>query len=80
VYVNCQKTSQAGVDHYTWLFFITFERSLYEQELLAARKRTDELLAQTIENERYIRTITDGIPNMVAYWDNDLVCQFANQP
>ncbi|WP_243359977.1 sensor domain-containing diguanylate cyclase [Fundidesulfovibrio terrae] len=30
------------------------------------------------ENERFIRTITDNIPGMVAYWGRDLRCVYAN--
>lgn len=33
-----------------------------------------------IENARFIKTITDAMPAMVAYWDRSLICRFANKP
>jgi len=30
------------------------------------------------DSERFIRMITDNIPGMVAYWDRDLLCKYAN--
>jgi PAS domain S-box-containing protein len=32
-----------------------------------------------IESERFIKTITDNLPAMVAYWSADLLCLFANK-
>lgn len=36
--------------------------------------------AAIIENARFIKTITDAMPAMVAYWDRSLICRFANKP
>lgn len=78
VLMNCQRTDINGVEAYAWLFFVTTERGRYEQELLETRKRTESLLDETVKNTRFIRTLTDSFPNMIAYWDKNLICQFAN--
>lgn len=36
--------------------------------------------AQALEEKaRFVRSVTDGIPGMIGYWDETLRCQFANQ-
>jgi PAS domain S-box-containing protein len=35
---------------------------------------------KNIENREFIKTITDNLPVMIAYWDTDLICRFANKP
>jgi len=32
------------------------------------------------KSENFIRTITDNLPALIAYWNADLVCMFANKP
>lgn len=78
VYVNCHKTKLLDVESYTWIFFVTLERSQFEKDLLQARKRADELFAESAKREKFLRTIADGLPSMIAYWDQNLICQFAN--
>ncbi len=80
VIVNCQKTTRDAQDRYTWVFFVTIERSRYEQELLEARQRAEKVSANLAKSERFIRTIADAMPSMIAYWDTQLLCQFSNQP
>jgi PAS domain S-box-containing protein len=47
------------------------------------RKQAQESLRATTsqleQSELFIRTITDNLPGMVAYWDAGLVCHFANK-
>ena len=41
---------------------------------------TERKQAESIaQSERFIRTITDTLPSLVAYWDNDARCRFANK-
>ena len=42
--------------------------------LRLAQKMTSELKA----SERFVHTVTDSIPGLVAYWNSDLRCEFAN--
>ncbi|AVM75766.1 PAS domain S-box protein [Magnetospirillum gryphiswaldense] len=32
------------------------------------------------KSERFLKAISDAMPGLVAYWDKDLVCRFANTP
>ncbi|MFZ6850190.1 diguanylate cyclase domain-containing protein [Undibacterium sp. RuRC25W] len=78
VYLNAQRTVEDDTECYVWLFFVTIERSNFERDLLSARRRADELSEISANNERFIRTVTDSLPSMIAYWDRNLICQFAN--
>lgn len=80
MFVNCQKSTLESVDCFTWIFFVAIERSRYEQELLQARQRAETMSAELAKSERFIRTVTDAMPSMIAYWDMQMLCQFANQP
>ena len=80
VLVNSHQTSFDSVDCFIWVFFVTTERSRYEQELLAAKQRAETLSADLTKRKRFIRTVADAMPSMITYWDIHLVCQFANQP
>lgn len=44
--------------------------------LKLAQRMTGELQA----SERFMHTVTDNIPGLVAYWNSDLRCEFANAP
>ena len=80
VLVNCDRTPCEEGDCYTWVLFISTERSLFEQELLAARQRAETVSAELAKSEHFIRTVSDALPSMVGYWDTELQCQFANKP
>lgn len=44
---------------------------------ITERKNAEE---QGAESARFITTITDNLPAMIAYWNADLICLFANKP
>ena len=80
VFVNCQRSTLDSVERFTWIFFVTLERSRYEQELLEARQRAEATSAALDKSERFIRTVADAMPSMISHWDRQLRCQFANKP
>ncbi|USX18413.1 response regulator [Oxalobacteraceae bacterium OTU3REALA1] len=50
---------------------------------ITERKQAKEALRATVErlgeSEQFVRTVTDNLPGMVAYWDAGLCCRFANR-
>lgn len=80
VFVNCQRSTVETIDCFTWVFFVTIERSRYEQELLEARQRAEAISAELARSEKFIRTVADAIPSMISRWDRQMQCQFANKP
>lgn len=79
IFVNCQKSSDQGIDRFIWVLFVTTERSLFEQALLESKQRSEAISDALTKSERFIRTVADGLPSLVAYWDTQLVCRFANK-
>lgn len=60
-------------------------RKLSDQELRVLRDLANcvemELALTAItEHEHFLREITDAMPGLVAYWDKELICRFANRP
>ena len=62
-----------------WTFFVAHERRAFEQKLLEARNRAEASARAQEQNERFTRTIMDALPGLVAYWDQDLRCLYANK-
>lgn len=79
VYVNSQMTVLNGIEIYTWVIYLSLERSRYEQALLQAKKRADETAAELTKSERFIRSLADAMPGAIAYWNKELRCQFVNK-
>jgi PAS domain S-box-containing protein len=52
------------------------ERYLMVRVDITERKRQEEALARS---ERFVHAITDSLPGLVAYWDKELRCRFANR-
>lgn len=80
VLVNSKKGVFEDSESYYWVFFVTQERSRFEGELLKARNLAQASSQALAQSERFIKTVTDGLPGMMAYWDKDLICRFANRP
>jgi diguanylate cyclase (GGDEF)-like protein/PAS domain S-box-containing protein len=82
VMVNCKKRSSStpGTDSYVWVFFVANERSKFEENLLQARNVAEAAAAALADREAFIKTITDAMPGLVAYYDKHLHCRFVNQP
>lgn len=60
VFVNCQKTTQEGIDRFTWVLFVTIERSRFEQELLEARRRAELASAALAKSEAFLRSVFEA--------------------
>lgn len=57
--------------------FVSFLVEAVHRNKKALKQAESEWLAST-RREQFIRSIVDGVPNMVGYWDRDLRCRYAN--
>ncbi|HEX5357161.1 MAG TPA: response regulator [Aquabacterium sp.] len=49
-----------------------------ESHVATRTRQLESANASLAEQERFIRTVTDSMPGMIAYWDANLSCRFAN--
>ena len=50
------------------------------QELVDERtQQLQQTNLALVESERFVRTVADNLPSLLAYWDKDLHCRFANR-
>lgn len=80
ILVNSKKGLFEGAECYYWVLYVTLERSRFESELLKARNLAQASSQALSKSERFITTVTDGLPGLIAYWDRALICRFANKP
>lgn len=79
VLVNSRRGTYEGSTGYYWTLFVASERQRFEAAVLDARQRAEHAARSLAISERFTRSVTDAIPGLVAYWDKDLRCRFANK-
>jgi diguanylate cyclase (GGDEF)-like protein/PAS domain S-box-containing protein len=80
VFANAQRGQLDGSECFYWVFFVAQELSRFEAKLLDARHRAEEAALELARRERFISAVADAMPGLVAYWDTNLRCQYANKP
>ena len=63
-----------------WAIFAASERHRFEAQLVEARQRAEATVVALETSERFTKSVTDAIPALVGYWDQDRLCRFANKP
>lgn len=71
VFVNCQTTNQGGIDQFTWVLFVTIERSRFEQELLESKQRMENISTALAKSESFIRRVFEATSEGIMVTDSD---------
>lgn len=79
VLVNSRLGEYLGRPAYYWTMFAARERNRFEVALVEQRNLADAANRALLDGQRFVKKVTDAIPGMVAYWDKDLLCRFANK-
>jgi diguanylate cyclase (GGDEF)-like protein/PAS domain S-box-containing protein len=79
VLLNCRLGAHLGQPAYYWTLFAARDRHRFEAELVEQRNLAESTNRALVESQRFIKAITDAIPGLVAYWDKELRCRFANK-
>jgi len=79
VMLNSRESHIGDLKSYLWVFFVAEGRSRFETELIRARNLAEESSRELARKETFLRTVTDAMPGVVSYWDNDLRCRFASK-
>ena len=80
VMLNCHAGQLDDQQAYFWTLFVAAERHRFEAQLVEARQRAEATTVALEASERFTKSVTDAIPALVGYWDQDRLCRFANKP
>ena len=65
------------------VFTSVFLRSLWDRaetkRMAALNLDINKAKNQAVKSEKFLRTIANNLPSLIAYWDQDLRCQFSNK-
>ena len=79
VLANGKQTRFEGSEACCWTFFVVQERQRFETALLLARTRAEAAARAAADSERFTRSLADAVPVLIAHWDRELRCDFANK-